>query len=82
MNQFEVGVFSGQLHPGLVNHMLFFVREQGYRAAIQMGVTLAWIKKSGSGITAAFQLNSFYGLSQSHGRGSDFQKLIGDHRLT
>ncbi|MDB4689706.1 hypothetical protein OAH23_04765 [Verrucomicrobia bacterium] len=54
MNQFEVGVFSGQLHHGLVNHMLFRIREQGYRAAIQMGVTLAQIKKGGSGITAAF----------------------------
>jgi len=54
MKQFEVGVFSGQLHHGLLNHMLFRIREQGYRAAIQMGVSLAQIKKGGSGITAAF----------------------------
>ena len=68
VNQLGVGIFTGQLHHGLVNHMLFRVREQGYRVAIQMELTLAQIKKGGSEITAAFQLNSFYGLSQSHGR--------------
>jgi hypothetical protein len=54
INQFEVGDFTRQLNHGLVNHMLFRIREQGYRAAIQMGVSLAQIKKGGSGITAAF----------------------------
>jgi hypothetical protein len=48
--------------------MLLRIREQGYQAAIQLGLTLAQIKKGGSEITAAFELNSFYDLSQSHGR--------------
>jgi hypothetical protein len=60
--------FSGQLHHGLLNQMLLRVREQRYRAAIQMGLILAKIKKGGSDTTAAFRLNSLYDLSQSHGR--------------